>query len=350
MHELPQYVVFSLPWVFTSFSLQISSPADPALLYFKLNKLQQAQNSHSYSASVSPQPSLLSSNNPMSPSPILQPPPPAAASSAPLRHGHSLSLAAAPFVPSRPYMAFNANMPYNPFGSNPPLPSDSIRSPDTRSDPGAPTDQSLAPPPMPVRADSRPDFVRGFGLDVPDETEEELEQEEGQTEEDDQSVLEGYEEERVLAEASHIALAGTDDTMDMELDVDEADAEVGSITTAAQSRVHSRHVSRLSATLSLLSVGSHVSDTELRAARNVLGEREGDVEDVGEWTGSEDLRTTAETTEDEVRKILAALFTRVHASVSIYMITSPCFVFSLAPFVLSPPLSLAFLLLLNVRI
>ncbi|KAH9991071.1 hypothetical protein BJV77DRAFT_1009835 [Russula vinacea] len=277
----------------------ISSPADPALLYFKLNKLQQAQNSHSHSASVSPQPSLLSSNNPMSPSPILQPPPPAAASSAPLRHGHSLSLAAAPFVPSRPYMAFNANMPYNPFGSNPLLPSDSIRSPDTRSDPGAPTDQSLAPPPMPVRADSRPDFVRGFGLDVPDETEEELEQEEGQTEEDDQSVLDGYEEERVLAEASHIALAGTDDTMDMELDVDEADAEVGSITTAAQSRVHSRHVSRLSATLSLLSVGSHVSDTELRAARNVLGEREGDVEDVGEWTGSEDLRTTAETTEDE---------------------------------------------------
>ena len=225
-------------------------------------------------------------------------------------------------------MAFNANMPYNPFGPNPPLLSDSIRSPDTRSDPGAPTDQSLAPPPMPVRADSRPDFVRGFGLDVPDETEEELEQEEGQTEEDDQSVLEEHEEERVLGEASHIALAGTDDTMDMELDVDEADAEVGSITTAAQSRVHSRHVSRLSATLSVLSVGSHVSDTELRAARNVPGEREGDLEDVGEWTGSEDLRTTAETTEDEVRKVFAALFTRVHTSVSIYMITSPCFVFS----------------------
>ena len=59
---------------------QISSPADPTLLYFKLNKLQQAQNSHSYSASVSPQPSQQSSNNPISPSPILQPPPPAPAS------------------------------------------------------------------------------------------------------------------------------------------------------------------------------------------------------------------------------------------------------------------------------
>jgi hypothetical protein len=89
----------------------------------------------------------------------------------------------------------------------------------------------------------------------------------------------------------------------MELDVDEADAEVGSITTAAQSRVHSRHVSRLSATLSLLSVGGHVSDKERGAVRNVQGE--GDLEDdaVGEWTGSEDLRTGAETTEDEVRKI-----------------------------------------------
>jgi hypothetical protein len=153
---------------------------------------------------------------------------------------------------------------------------------------------------MPVRADSRPDFVRGFGLDAPDETEEELEQEGVQAEQDDQSVPEEHEEERALAEASHSTLAGTDDTMDMELDVDEADAEVGSITTAAQSRMHSRHVSRLSATLS---VGSHVSNAELRAARNVQGEREGDLEDdgVGEWTGSEDLRTTAETTEDEVR-------------------------------------------------
>ena len=156
---------------------------------------------------------------------------------------------------------------------------------------------------MPVRADSRPDFVRGFGLDAPDETEEELEQEDVQAEQDDQSVPEEHEEERALAEASHSTLAGTDDTMDMELDVDEADAEVGSITTAAQSRMHSRHVSRLSATLSVLSVGSHVSNAELRAARNVQGSRE-DLEDdgVGEWTGSEDLRTTAETTEDEVRK------------------------------------------------
>jgi hypothetical protein len=29
---------------------------------------------------------------------------------------------------------------------------------------------------MPARADSRPDFIRGFGLDVPDEAEEEQEE------------------------------------------------------------------------------------------------------------------------------------------------------------------------------
>ena len=42
--------------------------------------------------------------------------------------------------------------------------------------------------------------------------------------------------EQDVAEAAHIALAGADDTVDMELDINEADAEVGSITTPAQSR------------------------------------------------------------------------------------------------------------------
>ena len=214
-----------------------------------------------------------------------------------------MSLAAVPFVPSRPFIAFNAPAGYNPLGHSATVASDGLRSPDTRSDPGAPTDQSLAPPAMPARADSRPDFMRGFGLDVPEETEEELEQE--QAEQDGQDDSEGHEEERVLAEASHVALMGSDDTMD--LDVDEADAEVSSITTAAQSRVHSRHVSRLSASLSLLTVGGHVSDREeIESDADAIeqGERGGDSEDdaVGEWTGSEDMRTTTETTEDEVRK------------------------------------------------
>ncbi|KAH9992519.1 hypothetical protein BJV74DRAFT_962454 [Russula compacta] len=280
----------------------ISSPADPALLYFKLNKLQQAQNSQSHSASVSPQPPSQASNNATPPPPIIQPIPPAPASSAPTRHGHSLSLAAAPFIPSHPYMPLSTSLAYNPFNPSISVTSDPVGSQDTRSDPGAPTDQSLAPPTMPARADSRPDFLRGFGLDVPEETEEESEQEEEVEADQDEDLPEGQEEELALAEVSHVALPGSDDTMDMELDIDEADAEVGSITTAAaHSRVHSRHVSRLSAALSLRSVAGHVSNTELEAEHNSSSEREGDPEDdvIGEWTGSEDLRTGAETTEDE---------------------------------------------------
>ena len=202
-------------------------------------------------------------------------------------------------------------MAFSPFGPGASLGLDPLRSPDARSDPGAPTDQSLAPPAMPVRADSRPDFVRGFGLDVTEEAEEE--EEEQAAEQDDERLPEGLEEEQVLADASHIALAGGDDTMDMELDVDEADAEVGSITTAAQSRVHSRHVSRMSAAFSLRSLNEHLGDSELEVEQERRGEREGDLEDdaIGEWTGSEDLHTGNETAEDEVRKYLAALFPRV---------------------------------------
>jgi hypothetical protein len=103
----------------------------------------------------------------------------------------------------------------------------------------------------------------------------------------------------MLAEVSHIAVTGADDTIDMELE--EEDAEVGNITTAAQSRVHSRHVSQLSAALSLRSVGGHM---DYQADHNGQAEREIDEDDaIGEWTGSEDLRTPTEFTEDEVRKI-----------------------------------------------
>jgi hypothetical protein len=232
-------------------------------------------------------------------------------------------------------MIFSAPTEYNSLGRSTALRPDATRSPDTRSDPGAPTDQSLAPPAMPTRVDSRPDFIRGFGLDVPEETDEELEQEQEleQAEEIEQDSLEGLEEEegRALAEASHIALPGSDDTMDMDLDVDEADAEVGSITTAAQSRIHSRHVSRLSATLSLLSAGGHVDDAELKAVLNEQGEKEGDFEDdaVGEWTDSEDLRTTTEMTEDEVRKFfLPRCF---HASPHFVLTIILILTFSLSP-------------------
>ena len=67
-------------------------------------------------------------------------------------------------------MAFNAQDIFRWVSAT--IAPDGLHSPDTQSDPGAPTDQSLAPPAMPACADSRPDFMRGFGLDVPKETEE----------------------------------------------------------------------------------------------------------------------------------------------------------------------------------
>src|ERR1700761_8558743 len=189
------------------------------------------------------------SNSPPPPA-IIQPLPPVTINPAPLRHGHSLSMVAAPFIPMRSYTTFNNDsISFNSFGS---LAPDAHRSPDARSDPGLPTDQSLAPPAMPARADSRPDFTRGFGLDVPEEAEEEEEEEEeeGETEPEEQAVVEVH-EEPMLAEVSHVAVTGADDTIDMDMELEEEDAEVCNITTAAQSRIHSRHVSRLSAALSL---------------------------------------------------------------------------------------------------
>ncbi|KAH9067003.1 hypothetical protein EDB83DRAFT_2519363 [Lactarius deliciosus] len=114
-----------------------------------------AQNSHSHFASVSPQPHLQMFNN--SPPPAInQPLPSLTASSAPLWHGHSLSMAAIPLIPMRSYVTFNSSIAFSSFGPGTSLAPDAIRSPDTRSDPGLPTDR-------------RPDFIRGFGLDAPEE-------------------------------------------------------------------------------------------------------------------------------------------------------------------------------------
>ncbi|KAI0308935.1 hypothetical protein OF83DRAFT_1189271, partial [Amylostereum chailletii] len=174
--------------------------------------------------------------------------------------GYSFSLA--PFQPaSATYHSTGAS---NPFGPHAILGSDTIFEREdalvdasTMSDPGAPTDQSLAPPAGPPRADSRPDFVRGFGLDIPEEEE--------PPEEEDESG------EDFLGDASRRVQLGGDDTMEMEFEAeegaagdeeteDETEDERG-LSTVAQSRIHSRHVSRLSAALSLLSVGGTGQDS-----------------------------------------------------------------------------------------
>ncbi|KZT24681.1 hypothetical protein NEOLEDRAFT_1093966 [Neolentinus lepideus HHB14362 ss-1] len=270
----------------------ISSPADPALLFFKLNKLQQSQNaSASNSLSTSPQPgsSLSASPNPQIP-PRFQ-----------NRHGHSMSLAQ-PSTAQASSVFYNPASGFNPFGPTATLGSDSI-SPrplsvgDARSDMIAPqarvpvTISSLAPPLSSTRPESRPDFIRGFGLDIPEEREEDLEAEEAPTEDganaDESTVTENEGDVIIDAAIDEVDLA-------MEQDV---------VTAGPSSRVHSRHVSRLSATLSLRSVGGHLDlpvdglPRSLNAADPLVSEL--DHEAVQEWTGSEDLRTGAEKSDDE---------------------------------------------------
>ena len=79
---------------------------------------------------------------------------------------------------------------------------------------------------MPTRADSRLDFIRGVGLDVPDEAEEEQEE----TEFNQEDVMETLEEEPMLAEVSHIAVTGADESDNS------IRKTITRFTTAAQSR------------------------------------------------------------------------------------------------------------------
>ncbi|CAL1697291.1 unnamed protein product [Somion occarium] len=276
----------------------ISSPADPALLFFKLNKLQQSQNNSTLtSLSSSPQP------------PIHLTPSPGSSTGLPPRfqgrHGHSMSLAQPPSFQSPVY---NPTVGFNPFGPNATLGSEQIQ---TRVSPGPRPDtihapqgrvptsvSSLAPPPVLSRPESRPDFTRGFGLDTTEEEEEPP-------------------EEPVPVEVNSQEEQPTDADGNRE-DNDDFETERDGMSTVAQSRIHSRHVSKLSAALSLRSVGRNDSPTtlgmqeqntepevyHLPPSRSPAGEFHLDESDpgddaIGEWTGSEDLRTGAETSEDE---------------------------------------------------
>ncbi|KAI0693660.1 hypothetical protein BC835DRAFT_1352949 [Cytidiella melzeri] len=269
----------------------ISSPADPALLFFKLNKLQQSQNaSTSGSLSVSPQQPFTSSPSPgMGLPPRLQ-----------NRHGHSMSLAQAPSY-------YNPSSAFNPFGPAATLGSDQII---PRLSPGLPTItatseaaplhapqgrvptnlSSLAPPTSSSRPESRPDFMRGFGLDVTEEEEEPVEEPLAQPIEETQD-----ESEEATVEAPGIEL---DISVDMTVDERDELAQ-DSASTISESRIHSRHVSKLSAALSLRSVGRVEEAVILQAPAipEIMAAVEGEIDEVeedavAEWTGSEDLRDT----------------------------------------------------------
>ena len=275
---------------------QISSPADPVLLFFKLNKLQQSQNaSASNSLSSSPQPPSNLSPSPNQLPPRLQQ----------NRHAHSISLAQ---PSSHQTPLYNPSGAFNPFGPSATLGSDQVFARDSPAPPSSappeiihapqgrvPTNvASLAPPVSLSRPESRPDFMRGFGVEIPEEDEPEEEPAAEEVTTDDVSEADG---------AADVTINSAEDT------------EQDGVSTVAQSRIHSRHVSKLSAALSLRSVGGMMEDEEIvRDGQLPLqspgGELEvedldagedvdPDQEAVGEWTGSEDLPTN-ETSDDEV--------------------------------------------------
>ncbi|KAI6022571.1 hypothetical protein EDC04DRAFT_2937023 [Pisolithus marmoratus] len=248
----------------------ISSPADPSLLYFKLNELRRSQNvSTSNSLSSSPQPPLN-----LSPSPNSQ------ASFGPQqnKHGHSLSVAHPPTAHS----ATSPSAAFNPFGPSAILGSESIE-PDTPFGPThfhglhAPQGRMPAtlPPPFTAvisRGSSRPDFVRGFGLDIP-------------------------EEDEPQEETPNVDQVATDEGGSARRN-SQVEVELDRVAAIRNSSIHhSRHVSKLSHTLSLRSVGGvrngipqeQVDIVPVRSPVGNPGIDDLDKEAVGEWTGSEDL-------------------------------------------------------------
>lgn len=204
--------------------------------------------------------------------------------------------------------------PFNPFGINAVLSSDSVAESVTsessfQNDPiHAPQGRipvNFGPPLSAVGGNANnADFIRGFGLDVPLESEEE--EEEAQT---------GDEKE------DGDAIREIDLSKEFEGDPEMSEIDDGT-TTVPQSRLHSRHVSKLSAALSLRSVGSNFQaqfqsaaeraeqQEEERAAEADQSEADAEEErphvpgqnldPVEEWTGSEDVYLGTETSDDEV--------------------------------------------------
>ena len=196
---------------------------------------------------------------------------------------------------------------------------------------------ALGPMGMGSRPESRPDFARGFGLDIPEEDEPEEEEavvrcddheEEDDDDDDDddehgEDVVEGV--SRDVEEGDTVDVDASREDVDegcaiadieFNLDSDEGEEEdEDGLSTVGQSRIHSRHVSKLSAALSLVSVGRVVDDSdvlgmsegqEMVPSRSPIGEVDVDLdvdedgEAIGEWTGSEDLGSNGGGSDDEV--------------------------------------------------
>ena len=282
----------------------MSSPADPALLLFKLNKLQQSQES-------SPAPNMSSS---LSPNPLyapfgLSPSPHRGPRLMTNRHGHTMSLAQPPSYQSSlfsPSPSLN-----NSFGGNTVPESESSMDNGASSPNAIHAPQGRVPmtapsfgPPLSAVGGSKThiDFIRGFGLETPMESEEEAEPEEVEPQKTEPEVD-----------------AQNNNTQDMELEeryLVEVEETEDDSTTAPHSRLHSRHVSRLSAALSLRSVGGNFTtqfrdDAPEEADEGEILQEHVEVsqhagqhtaldDEVDEWTGSEDVYLGIDTSEDEV--------------------------------------------------
>ncbi|KXN84795.1 hypothetical protein AN958_12089 [Leucoagaricus sp. SymC.cos] len=257
----------------------VSSPADPQILLYKLNQLQRSREGSALnSLSASPQPPFG-----LSPSPGNRSTP----SFVPPRHGHTMSLA--PGYLRSPYEEVAST---NTFGHDAVLGNE-------QPEPGSPyllenvppvqikTSFATSAPPPPLSAvqplEGRPDFIRGFGLDIPEE--EEPEEEEEVREETRQDETDG------------------EITQDMEIEVDDNGEKTHRTqshqTSPFQSKHHSRHVSKLSgAHLSLGSFGGSdlapsILHKDGQDSVDVDGQKEAshvamdDVDAVGEWTGTD---------------------------------------------------------------
>jgi hypothetical protein len=202
------------------------------------------------------------------------------------RHGHSMSLVNPGSLPAA--VIYNPSLSSNPFGSQAIMGSDDV---EVRIPPYMPIgflppqqfssiSNSLSPGSVErSRPGSRPDFVVGFGLDIPEE------------EEPEEEVPKTQEEEDGVDSAS--------DKTTEEIEVEE--------NTEQTRTSHLGHRARLSAALSLCSVGGHreqmaqvVPPTLSPVGNPVVDDLdavERDTDAVGEWTGSEERGISS----DEVR-------------------------------------------------
>lgn len=218
---------------------------------FKLNKLHQSQNPIATS-SVTTSPQLAVDHTPS----------PSQSRNAP-KHGHSFTVSNPLAMPS-----YNPAAAFNPFGPQATLGSDQIFPRNTGVD-CPPSKSPISAGGPGSRPLSRPDFIRGFGLDIP-------------------------EEDEPPEEADANNDPGADRGSDMDLAEVEADGEIESEDegVAMLNRIHSRHVSRLSAAMSLRS-GGHQQDPPPDASSPVVNPKEvieKEPDGVAEWTGSEDQR------------------------------------------------------------